>query len=123
MFQRQKADMICSYDPAGIPALIQSSEYAKLDLRKRLGDGPDAGELASRVDARLEQQRVLSPPADGVGGPQPCHEFYVHEAALSGLPGTRADRFGQLLYLSTMTGGYRARVRVVPPGAKPNSRE
>jgi hypothetical protein len=119
MFQRQQAAMISSYDPAGIPALIQSSEYAKLDLRKRLRDGADVGELASWVDARMEQQHVLSPPADGVAGPQPCHEFYVHEDALLGLPGTRADRFGQLLYLSTMTGRYRARVRVVPTGHEP----
>ncbi|HEX3792410.1 MAG TPA: Scr1 family TA system antitoxin-like transcriptional regulator [Pseudonocardiaceae bacterium] len=38
----------------------------------------------------------------------------AHEAVVRELPGGAEDPFGQLLYLSTMTGWCRARVRVVP---------
>lgn len=114
-FALWQASGLRCYDPTGIPALIQSPEYAALDIAARLGETADATEIANRVRQRLERHELLPHPdrtqLDQAGSLAEA-VFYVPESVLRRLPGGAEGRSGQLLYLLSCQ--QRARIRVVP---------
>jgi transcriptional regulator with XRE-family HTH domain len=106
VFQEDNATTLVGYDPVGIPAALQTREYAEADLRRRFG--PDIGpRLAERVLRQLSAR----------GADRPDARYYLHEDVLRTMPGDREVRIGQLLYLASVLGQRHAEIRVIPAGA------
>jgi hypothetical protein len=104
LFQHETAHTIRCYEPAMIPARLQTDEYATLQLRHRFG--PDVA-VTERVRDRMDRQRMYRARK---------WIFYLHETTLRSLPGDAEVRQGQLLYLAMLIGQHSCKIRVVPAG-------
>ncbi|MCS7478193.1 helix-turn-helix domain-containing protein [Umezawaea endophytica] len=107
LHERLATSLTC-YEPLGIPALLQSEDYARALLFSATHP-PVTVEPAVR--RRMDRQGVLS--GDHVDG----FAFYIHEAALHLWVGDRATMSGQaerLVHLSTHS---KLTFRVIPTSA------
>jgi hypothetical protein len=103
--QYDEASAIRCYEPASIPPLLQTADYAELRLRHRFGTAIDSN---AKVRARMRRQRDLY---DRV---RPECTFYLHEVTLRSLPGDAELQSGQLAFLAMLIGQGHCRIRVVP---------
>lgn len=108
------ASAISEYNPATIPGLLQTKEYATA-LIEGMGPKLDSDEVARRVEVKLTRQQVLQrqdPPQLWV---------VVDEAALVRTVGSTAVMRAQLTHLATRARSAQIHVQVMPfeAGAHP----
>ncbi|MCI4064377.1 helix-turn-helix transcriptional regulator [Micromonospora sp. R77] len=102
----QDAVSIRSYQPAVLPGLVQTEEYARAVLRT--GGLLAPAEVEQFVAARLARQAVLD------REPPPQLVIVVDEAVLCRTVGDRGVMARQLAHLATVAGREHVQVRVIP---------
>ena len=101
------ASVIREYEPALIPGLLQTMEYADAVITALSADGIDRDVIARRLDIRRQRQRLLTP--DG-----PSMHFLFDEAAVRRQVGGRAVMQAQLRRLKELAALPNVTMQIVP---------
>lgn len=99
-----------TYESQLVPSLLQTPEYARAALERRL-PWPDAGTLDRQVELRMRRQQVLT-------GPHPLTMWaIIDEAALNRMVGGPQIMRDQLAHLVEMSRRSHVHIQVLPFGA------
>lgn len=102
------ASAICQFEPAVVPGILQTEEYALAALRLSYGEGSPAEHVPALVDLRTRRRDLLS--SEGA----PKFSFLLDESVIRRLAGNPAIMSRQLMHLVDLADLPNVTIRVVP---------